>query len=54
MRHRETGMYNSFEEFERAELRQLDSSYIDDMNTAFFDEGPHDGLRAVSLYDDEE
>lgn len=53
MPYRESGLYSSFEEFERAELRQLDSAFVDEFNDGFFDDRPGDGLRAVGLDEDE-
>jgi hypothetical protein len=56
MRASETGLFNSFEDVERCELRQLDGAFVDEMigdgNNAFFEEGPLEGLAAASWSDD--
>ena len=54
MRHRDTGMYDNFEAFERAELLALDTSFVDEMTDSFFEDSVSDGLRAVSYFDDDE
>ena len=50
------GLFNSFEDVERCELRQLDGAFVEEMNArageAFFDDGPFDSLAAVSWADD--
>ncbi len=51
---RQSDMYSSFEEFERAELLALDSAYVDEMTDAFFEDSVSDGLRAISYFDDDE
>lgn len=56
MRAYEKGLYNSFEDVERCELRQLDGAFVDEMNgranDTFFEDGPFDGLSAASWADD--
>ena len=54
MRLRDTGMYDNFEAFERAELLALDTTFVDEMTDSFFEDSVSDGLRAVSYFDDDE
>ncbi len=52
MRHRESGIHNSsFDEFERAELRQLEAAMVNDMAAGFFDEGVSDDLKSEGLFE---
>ena len=55
MRVNEVGLYNSFEDVERCELRQLDGAFVDEMNgrtsDTFFEDCTFDGL-AAAAWDD--
>lgn len=56
MRAYELGLFNSFEDVERCELRQLDGAFVDEMNgrsnDVFFEDGPFDALAAAPWDDD--
>jgi|GEM_PF-4867058 len=56
MRMNDVGLYNSFEEVERCELRQLDSAFVDEMTDgfteSFFEDSISDGLLATAAWDD--
>ncbi|MCG5054911.1 MAG: hypothetical protein KA712_18250 [Myxococcales bacterium] len=51
MRNHEMGMFDSFEDFERSELRQLEAAYLDEMTDAFFEDEVSDSLKAVASWD---
>ena len=54
MRTTNTGIFNDFEGFERAELLALDATYVNEMTDSYAEEDGCDGLRAMSYYDSDE
>jgi hypothetical protein len=56
MRMNDVGLFNSFEEVERCELRQLDSAFVDEMTDAFtspfLEDSISDGMLASAAWDD--
>lgn len=56
MRMNDVGLFNSFEEVERCELRQLDSAFVDEMTDSFtesvFEDSIFNGMLASAAWDD--